>query len=813
MERESGSFRLAIKPIKSPADHARRADIAQHRLETEQAEFNLRLNASLFYALMEQAPIGVYVVDDQFRLNQVNAYAQPAFAKVEAPIGRDFTEVMQILWGMELGGQVAALFRHTLATGERYVAPRFSEHRYDLDENKAYEWEIQRVTLPSGRHGVVCYFRDITERVQAEEALRHSEALYRTIGESINYGVWVCAPDGRNTYASESFLKLVGLTQAECSNFGWEQLLHPDDRERTITAWLECVRTGGNWDMEHRFRGVDGQWHHILARGLPVKDSRGKIISWAGINLDISRLKQALQALRESDERTRLATEATGVGVWEWNVKTGLLRWDAHIFHIYGIPPTPGGVVTYDTWRACVLPEDLPRQEELLQGLIRTGGHSSREFRIRRPGETECRHIQAAETVRRDAQGEVEWVVGTNLDITERHRSETALREAKAAAESANRTKDQFLAALSHELRTPLMPVLITAESLREDPALPPAIREQFSMIERNISLEVQLLGDLLDITAVAHGKLQMRQELFDAHTLIGLAVEIVQDEAAAKGIHIQRDLAARHGGLTADPSRFQQVIWNLLRNAVKFTPSSGLVKIRTLETQNGRGELQLRVEVSDTGIGIEPALLQKIFEPFEQAAATGIPRFGGMGLGLAIARAIVDLHGGRIWAESDGVGCGSTFMVEFPGATLPPPPMSETAKDSPGDGISTSSGGKTETSRRLLLVEDHLPTRQIIASLLTRSGYQIVTASTVAEALAEAAAGTFDLVISDLGLPDGTGIQLMEQLRAQHGLRGIALSGYGMEEDIARARQAGFIAHLIKPVRMADLRKVLALY
>ena len=812
MAKQGTSIRLTVTPATPATARARLADIGQQHLQSEPADFNLRLNASLFFALTEQAPIGVYVVDDQFRLIQVNAYARPAFAKVESPIGRDFSEVMQILWGPELGKEVAAIFRHTLATGERYEAPRFSERRQDLAEDRSYEWEVQRVTLPSGRSGVVCYFSDITQQVQAEKALRNSEALYRAIGESINYGVWVCAPDGRNTYASESFLRLVGLTQAECSNFGWEKVLHPEDREPTIAAWQECVRRGGNWDMEHRFLGVDGQWHQILARGLPVKDSYGNIISWAGINLDITRLKQAQAALRESEERIRLATEATGVGVWEWNIKTGLLRWDAHIFRIYGVKPTPGGLVTYETWRDRVLPEDLPEQEKHLQAMIQNQSCARREFRIRRPGETGCRYIQAGDAVRLNTQGEVEWVVGTNLDITERHHAEMALREAKAAAESANRAKDKFLAALSHELRTPLMPVLITAETLREDTTLPLPVREQLSMIERNISLEVELLGDLLDVTAVTHGKFKMRSELFDAHSLIGLAIEIIRDEAAAKGIHIERELAARHCGLTADAARFQQVIWNLLRNAVKFTPPAGRIQIRTAEMSGPDGQLQLRVEVIDTGIGIEPASLQKIFEPFEQASAGNGHQYGGLGLGLAIARAIVDLHGGRIWAESGGVNRGSKFVAEFPGAVLMPQSLAdERRKTFAGSSLNMSVPGLA-TCRRLLLVEDHAPTLQVLASLLTRAGCQLVTAGTVAEALAAAAVGNFDLVISDLGLPDGTGIQLMSQLRARYGLRGIALSGYGAEEDIARAHQAGFVAHLTKPVRMADLRKLLAL-
>jgi signal transduction histidine kinase len=416
------------------------------------------------------------------------------------------------------------------------------------------------------------------------------------------------------------------------------------------------------------------------------------------------------------------------------------------------------------------------------------------------------------ETVRLDPEGKTEWIIGTNLDITERHLAEAALREAKTAAEQASRAKDKFLAALSHELRTPLMPVLICAESMKEDASLPPSVREQFEMIERNIALEARLLEDLLDVTAVMQGKLKLRQESIDAHHLIQLAIGIIRDKAAAKDIHIAHELGAEQSILgTADPARIQQVIWNLLNNAVKYTPPAGRVKVRTLNRPTEDGNLCLRVEVSDTGIGIKPELLEIIFDPFEQVSSTVQHRFGGLGLGLSIARAIVQLHKGRVWAESRGPAQGSTFVVELPGAAAARPDAATGMDDTKTSSAKVPVARKNPNLHRLLLVEDHPSTLHALATLLSRSGYEVLTAETVADALALAARERFDLVVSDLGLPDGTGIQLMEELRSRHGLKGIALSGYGMEEEIARARRAGFVAHLVKPVRISELRKVLA--
>lgn len=408
--------------------------------------------------------------------------------------------------------------------------------------------------------------------------------------------------------------------------------------------------------------------------------------------------------------------------------------------------------------------------------------------------------------------------IRSQAEIAVRLLAEIALRDANVhltsatgVAERANKAKDDFLAALSHELRTPLTPVLIAAAFLREDPRLPADVRDQLGMMERNIALEARLIDDLLDLTKISHGKLFLRLEPCDAHTLIDLATEIVQDDAHEKSIVIERIFNARHSGLMADPSRFQQIIWNLLRNAVKFSPQGGKISVRTSEERMGNEGIWFRVEISDNGIGIEPARLEQIFLPFDQGGLTGDHRFSGVGLGLAIARAVVVLHGGRITATSAGLNCGAMFAVDLPNAVEP---RSGVAENVSPFFIATPTLApllQKIPSLRLLLVEDHKMTLQSLSRLLQRDGHHVVTATTAAEALGKAARHSFDLVISDLGLPDGSGLELMAKLSANYGLRGIALSGYGMEDDITRSRNAGFVTHLVKPIPIAELRRAIA--
>jgi signal transduction histidine kinase/ActR/RegA family two-component response regulator len=405
----------------------------------------------------------------------------------------------------------------------------------------------------------------------------------------------------------------------------------------------------------------------------------------------------------------------------------------------------------------------------------------------------------------------VEWVAAQAGLVIETRRWQQLLTQRAHDVEQASRAKDNFLAALSHELRMPLTPILMTAAALREDQRLPEDVRQQLGMMERNISLEARLIDDLLDLTRIAKGKLPLRPQLCDAHSLISLAMEIVRDDAQEKGLVLERDFSAQRSGLVADPSRFQQVIWNLLRNAVKFTPPGGRIAIRTRDEDGD--EPRLRIEVEDSGIGIPPDVMNEIFEPFEQGKVGGDHRYGGLGLGLAIARAIVDLHHGTIAAQSGGPNQGATFIVELPGATEPPAGLADGGNVMPGgaEGAPVAEGDMSAIPLRILLVEDHEATLQVLSRLLIRTGYDVTAVSGTSAALMEAAERSFDLVISDLGLPDGSGNELMEKLRDQHGLRGIALSGYGMEEDIERSRKSGFVAHMVKPVDLTQLRRTIA--
>jgi signal transduction histidine kinase/CheY-like chemotaxis protein len=365
----------------------------------------------------------------------------------------------------------------------------------------------------------------------------------------------------------------------------------------------------------------------------------------------------------------------------------------------------------------------------------------------------------------------------------ERRRAERELLRARDEAEEASRSKDRFLATLSHELRTPLTPVLALASRLERDDALPEGPRRSLEVIRRNAELEARLIDDLLDLTRVAAGKLDVRPETVSLLTALDDTVQTCANDAAAKGIALLRE-PATDVWLRADPARLRQVLGNLVQNAVKFTPRGGRVALRRAEAPAGR----VAVEIEDTGAGIDPAELSRIFRPFEQAAHGK----GGLGLGLAIARSLVEAHGGTISVRSPGSGAGSVFRIELPGPVEDAPPAPRRAQ-APVSGAAAR--------HRVLLVEDHADTALAARELLADASCNVVAAGSLAEALEAAGIQTFDLVLSDLGLPDGSGLDLMRDLRDRYGLRGIALTGFGMEEDLRRSREAGFVDHLVKPI------------
>lgn len=363
--------------------------------------------------------------------------------------------------------------------------------------------------------------------------------------------------------------------------------------------------------------------------------------------------------------------------------------------------------------------------------------------------------------------------------------------QARAEAESANRAKDHFLAMLSHELRTPLSPVL-HAVTLLQEQGCPDSMKETLETIRRNVQLESRLIDDLLDLAKIRNGKLQLHLETADAHELLRRALAICATDIEAKQLAVKHDFGATQFLMQADPARVQQIFWNLITNAIKYTPAGGVLSVAT-SNENG----MIRIEVTDSGIGIDPAKLGEVFSAFTQLHHD---HSRGLGLGLAICRAITELHGGFITAKSAGPGKGATFTVELPVA----------ANLVEQNGVPAAPGGtETAVPLRILLVEDHADTIQTLSKLLTRRNYQLRTAINFQQALDVAGDYEFDVLISDIGLPDGSGLELMRRLATRR-IRGIALSGFGMQEDLDRSRDAGFSEHFVKPVDIQRLHAAL---
>jgi CheY-like chemotaxis protein len=351
---------------------------------------------------------------------------------------------------------------------------------------------------------------------------------------------------------------------------------------------------------------------------------------------------------------------------------------------------------------------------------------------------------------------------------------------------------------LSHELRTPLSPALLIATAMSANQSLPDEFREDAQTIRKNIQLQARLIDDLLDLSRIDNGKLVLVPRVLDVHELLRDCVKLCEPDAAVKGIRITCDPSAARHSVNADPSRLRQIVSNVLTNAVKFTPASGSIRVSSLDADDGR----VAVIVADTGIGAEPEALARLFDPFEQAGRDRESQ--GLGLGLAICKGLVEAHGGKIAASSPGAGCGMTVCIELPAlaeeaveSTASPPAPAEHASGPPAP-------------LRILLVDDHADTLRAMSRLLRQLEHRVVTADCVSSALSAAECEDFDLLISDLGLPDGTGTGLLRELLKRRPVKGIALTGYGMESDVQRTREAGFFAHLTKPIDFDQLQEAI---
>ena len=429
-----------------------------------------------------------------------------------------------------------------------------------------------------------------------------------------------------------------------------------------------------------------------------------------------------------------------------------------------------------------------------LRKAARKGHIREHGLRVRKDGSTF--HADVVLAALRDNAGEIRGFSKVTRDMTDQIRSRET-EAAKIAAEKASKAKDDFLAALSHELRTPLTPALAAANYLADNADKFPAdFAQDVEIIKRNVRLQARLIDDLLDLTRVTRGKLELHFEEVDAHILVRDAIEIANSAVAAKKLKLSAHLNAEEHYIRADSIRIQQAFWNLINNAVKFTPPGGKIDIRTSNDDRGR----FQFEITDNGIGIEVERQTSLFKPFEQADPSLSRQFGGLGLGLAISKHLLDLHGGAIEVYSRGRSYGSTFKLTLDAVT----------KRTEKSGVDSQTPRKPAKSLRILLVEDHSDTRQTLSRLLTHFGHQISVADNTQNALKIMGSQEFDVVLSDIGLPDGSGYDVISQAKRKQPVKAVAITGFGTDEDIRRGKDAGFDFHLVKPIDFHELRSVL---
>ncbi len=519
-------------------------------------------------------------------------------------------------------------------------------------------------------------------------------------------------------------------------------------------------------------------------------------LAWA-----LRRIQQAIAGLHNAAQRLKSHVEHSPVAVIEFDTELRITRWTDAAHRIFGW--TADEVLDRSMWEIPWICEDDRAKVAGVSAQLLAGDQPcivSPNRNRRKDGTViSCEWYNSS---LRDEHGKLDSIFSVVLDVTPRVKAQEAAQQARIAAETASKAKDHFIAVLSHELRNPLNPVLAAATMLRRDPRFDAHVVEQLEIICRNAELEARLIDDLLDMTRIERGKVELERRRVKLCAVIRRAAEVCMPEITAKRLDFRMDLGHTTSWVEGDAARLEQVFWNLIKNAVKFTPAGGWVNVRCLHDKEGH----VVAEVSDSGKGIEREDLGRIFNAFEQAERSITRQFGGLGLGLTISKTMVEMHGGSITVQSEGHGKGSIFTVRLP-------MLRAQARDPVLPPITTETSPPAALgSLRILLVEDHADTARIMRILLQSQGHVVETADTVAAALRLADEQAFDLLLSDLGLPDGTGLDLMRALRARSStLPGIALSGYGQEKDVQQARDAGFTAHLTKPVSLPRLEAAIA--
>jgi PAS domain S-box-containing protein len=631
---------------------------------------------------------------------------------------------------------------------------------------------------------------------QSPEANLHAEERFRLLVNSVeDYAIFMLEPDGRVASWNAGAKRIKGYSRDEIIGQHFSRFYTEPDKAAGLPEWeIEQATKNGRVAVEGWRLRKDGSrfWAYVVITA--VRDETGRLVGFAKVTRDLTDRREADEKLRTSEEQFRMLVDGVEeYAIYMLDIDGRVATWNSGAEKIKQYAPEE---IIGRNFECFYTPADIAagKPQHNLAEAVAKGHVRDQGLRVRKDGT--IFEADVVITALRDPNGKLRGFSKVTRDITDQVRNRE-LEAAKLAAERSSKAKDDFLAALSHELRTPLTPALSAATFLAENAGKFPAeFGEELAIIRRNILLEARLIDDLLDLTRISRGKIELRRERVDAHTSVNDAIEIAKPAMEEKRLVVVTTLAAEKHHIDADPVRIRQVFWNLINNAVKFTGEAGRVTISTSNDDTGH----FVFEITDTGIGIEPERQHALFAAFEQGERSITQQFGGLGLGLAISKNLVDLHGGSISAESRGKDHGALFRVTLP--------LSQAASSVSSD--KTSTAGSESKRLRILVVEDHGDTRRALSRLLTHFGHDILVADCVEAALNASEAKNFDALLSDISLPDGTGYEIVAYVKKQQPLTAIALTGFGMDQDVQRSRDAGFDFHLTKPIDFAELRTLL---
>jgi PAS domain S-box-containing protein len=647
--------------------------------------------------------------------------------------------------------------------------------------------------------GVVLVFRDATLERAAQRAIQISEQRFRGAIDAIQGVLWTNTAQGEMRGEQPGWAALTGQSQAEYQGFGWSKAVHPEDAQPTIDAWLQSVRTKLPFRHEHRVRDRAGNWRSFSIHAIPVLDPGGAIREWVGVHTDITEQRQFEQQLAERERR--FAALANSIPQFAWtNRADGTQEFFNRQWYEYtGL--TVEQSVSLDVWEKVVHPDDFPHSSRLWMEALKSGEPYEAKFRLRRVDGV-YRWFLVRANADRDAQGTIlEWF-GTCTDVDASKRTEEDLRRTEASLREADVRKDIFLATLSHELRNPLAPIR-TAARLLELPTLSPQdLDKSRAIITRQVRHMASLLEDLLDVSRITRGALTLKKQRTNIQQRIAEAIETAQPLLDAKRQTLELELPPQPLEIEADPVRLVQIVANLLANAVKYTPPEGDIAL-SVQVR----EQQVLLSVRDTGIGLAPENLSKVFEMFTRIPSHKDRSDGGLGIGLALVKGLVELHAGRVEAYSAGLGSGSEFRIYLPRTISASSPR--LVADQP-----SSNGARANGVLKVLVADDNRDAAETLGMLLSVAGYEVEMCHGGSEAIGKIASWRPNVAILDIGMPVVDGFEVARRVRAENWgsqVRLIALTGWGQEEDLRASRSAGFDHHLTKPVDLPELERVIA--